>query len=390
MRESYQQLLDDQEAIDFNDMINQAIGYIQEGRWRIPYRYVLVDEFQDISAGRIELLKALKRTGLAFFVVGDDWQSIYRFAGSDVRLVNSCDDYLGWVKEQTLKYTFRFSNGILGPSTAFIQRNPEQTQRPLRTKSDAEDGGVTIVFDNNPIASGCNKAIEDIRAMQGGQPSLLILGRYKYISDCLPTNLRRQFSTVHAAKGREADYVIVLDLKNARSGFPSRKEDDPLLDLVLPPVSGETYPFAEERRLFYVAMTRARNGTYLVTDSMNPSTFVKELLEGSEGLRQIGDELGPQCINCTNGRLVVSKSGKNMRCSNHPYCRYLAPRCTECNTGYWIIADQPCTNTECGSIAIPCPRCLTGILVERPGPRGPFLGCTMYRPEPPCEYTQNI
>ena len=132
------------------------------------------------------------------------------------------------------------------------------------------------------------------------------------------------------AKGREADYVIVLDLNEGRWGFPSKVEDDPLLELVLPPISGGAYPFAEERRLLYVAMTRARIGAYLVTDPVRPSTFVTELLRESDELRQIG-ELAPEC-----------------------------------------------------------PRCRRGVLQVINGRRGPFWGCTEYRSKPSCRYKKDI
>ena len=132
-------------ALDFHDLINLAADHIREGRWKPQYRYVLVDEFQDISAGRMALLQALQGQDVAYFLVGDDWQSIYRFAGSDVGLLRDCGDLLGHVEERTLSRTFRFADGILGPSTAFVKRNPEQTQRPLLPASEAEDEGVTIV-----------------------------------------------------------------------------------------------------------------------------------------------------------------------------------------------------------------------------------------------------
>ena len=106
------------------------------------------------------------------------------------------------------------------------------------------------------------------------------------------TALRVEFSTVHSAKGREEDYAVVLDLKDDRFGFPSKVGDDPLLELVLPPASGRAYPFAEERRLFYVAMTRARVGTYLVTDSRRPSPFVEELQQSPGTLRHLDMHAG--------------------------------------------------------------------------------------------------
>ena len=127
------------------------------------YRYVLVDEFQDISAGRMELLGALNDTGVAYFVVGDDWQSIYRFAGSDVSLVRGCGNHLGHVQQRTLSCTFRYGDGILAASTEFIKKNPEQTQRPLRSNSTAKDDGITVVAADD-TASGVQLAVARHRA----------------------------------------------------------------------------------------------------------------------------------------------------------------------------------------------------------------------------------
>ena len=392
----YEQWLADGGALDFHDLINHATRYIGEGRWKPQYRYVLVDEFQDISAGRIALLQALRCQNMAYFLVGDDWQSIYRFAGSDVGLLRSCGDHLGHVQTRTLSLTFRYKDGILGPSTAFVQRNPEQTQRPLRSASDAEDEGITVVADYSP-AGGMTRAFQDIGTRAGGgSPSVLVLGRYSYSRNDIPKNwwsesLQVEFSTVHRAKGREADYVVVLDLKDDRWGFPSRTEDDPLLDLVLPPISGVAYPFAEERRLFYVAMTRARRGVYLITDPGQPSKFVVELLRESDNLRQLG-ELALECPRCTDGRLSLSQSRKSLRCTNHPNCEYLAPRCPNCNSGYAVVTRQHsvCTNPACDRPPPVCPSCGMGVLVVRNGRFGYFWGCTGYWSEPPCRYQRNI
>ena len=348
VRTRYDCILRDERAIDFHDMINSATRHLTDGRWGHSYRFILVDEFQDISRGRMMLLEGLRiaQKKAAYFLVGDDWQSIYRFAGSDVGLVRDvqdCKTDLGHTATRTLILTFRFSDGILGPSSAFVQRNPEQTQRPLRSARDHADDGLTIVAVGSRErmarrrgevinSAGLDRALEEIAGQVAGEhnrPSVLVLGRYRNSQRALSMlrsrpSARTEFSTVHRAKGREADYVVVLDLN--QGGFPSHKEDDPLLHLVLPPVSGTAYPFAEERRLFYVAMTRARKGAYLVTDSGRPSPFVRELLQEWPNLRQIGESIRP-CPQCANGtlRMIDGKYGPFWGCSQYltkPRCEY--------------------------------------------------------------------
>ena len=393
----YDRLLGEEK--DFHDLINHATAHIRNGRWASPFRNVLVDEFQDISAGRMALLRALKGPGVVYFLVGDDWQSIYRFAGSDVALVRECGRYLGHVRERALSRTFRFARGIMEPSTAFVVRNPAQTQRTLRPAEGVRDGGVTVIASDDP-ARGLRDALDDIQACEGasGAPvSVLVLGRYRRSRGALPSprrgRLRLEFSTVHAAKGREADYVVVLDLRDARRGFPSQHEEDPLLGLVLPPPPGGSYRHAEERRLFYVALTRARRGTYLVADSLRPSAFVNELLRASTGLRRLGEfrrDRTPTCPRCRTGSLDVASTGQSMSCLNAPFCRYRAPRCQRCRRGFLVISGRGsrCTNPSCDANPPACQSCRAGVMVIRKGRPGSFLGCTQFASDQPCTNTQ--
>ncbi len=399
--------------LDFHDLINQATDLLHDGTCPKQYRYVLGDEFQDISAGRMELLKALRRDDTAYFLVGDDWQSIYRFAGSDISLIRNCGEHLGHVRECILSQTFRFGNGILKPSSDFIRQNLVQTQRMMQPSDRTVDEAITIVVNREQPSvnrtrtadqlSGLLVALKDIdirsAISQDSLPSLLVLGRYRdsHLNLQQAKLSNDDFSTVHAAKGREADYVIVLDLADKRRGFPSQMKDDPLMELVMPPDSDGYFPHAEERRLFYVAMTRAKRGLYLVADSGRPSPFVRELQSRHRNLRQLGGDLGyegPQCPRCVVGTLVVSQSRKSLRCTYHPLCTHLAPLCSGCGVGYLVaVPDSPaatCTNAACDDRHVMCPQCGMGILTQKPGSHGNFWGCSEYWSEAPCTYTRNI
>ena len=292
------------------------------------------------------------------------------------------------------------AGGILEPSTAFVARNPQQTQRALKPAAGVRDGGVTVIAAVGD-ARGLEDAIEDIGEQEGreGPPiSVLVLGRYRDSRAALRARrrgrLRLEFSTVHAAKGREADYAVVLDLRDARRGFPSQQEADPLIDLVLPPPPEGHYPHDEERRLFYVAMTRARRGAYLVADSLRPSAFVDELLSESPGLRLLGEftrDVTPACPRCLTGRLDVSSAGHHMSCLNFPLCRYRAPRCRRCRRGFVVVAGvSRCTEDPCDASPPVCESCGTGVMVSREARTGSFLGCSEYASDQPCGNTRSL
>ena len=165
------------------------------------------------------------------------------------------------------------------------------------------------------------------------------------------------------------------------------------MDLVLPPLLGDAYPFAEERRLFYVAMTRARTAAYLVSDALRPSGFALELCRESSLVREIG-KLAWKCPRCPSGRLLASQSRDNLRCSNYPHCRHLSPRCPSCGEGYVVVPERhmpsTCTNPACDHPPEVCPGCGLGVLLLREGRNGPFWGCSEFGSEPSCRYTENL
>ena len=408
IRNHYEAALENERALDFHDLINRAADLIRSGRSPASYRYVLVDEFQDISAGRMGLLRALNSRETAYYLVGDDWQSIYRFADSDVSLMRNCDQHLGYTQSRQLTQTFRYGRGILDPASQFVRKNPIQTQREMKPAVGEVDHGISIIA-NDDEKNGLQIALKDITEridavkQSASGCSVLVLGRYRRFNNLDPSLSRQahgkfkvRYSTIHSAKGQEADYVVVVGLNSGRLGFPCKIEDDPLLHLVMPPTEDSELRFSEERRLFYVAITRARRGAYLVVDPDRPSEFVTELLARQKfqqlGEREIDDALRPSCPRCGTGKLKSSQSGDNLRCTNHPSCTHLAPKCGSCGKGFTVNSGSgtsTCTNAGCSNPASACPRCSTGVLHQRNGSYGTFWGCTNYWSEPPCEFTRN-
>ncbi|GGB32925.1 hypothetical protein GCM10011502_02510 [Oceanisphaera marina] len=285
----YQHTLAEQEHIDFDDMIEQATELVRQGRFVVPWRYILVDEFQDISAPRAALLQALRdaKPELSLFCVGDDWQAIYRFSGADVTLTTRFADYFGASRITRLDKTFRFNNQIEQVASRFVQRNPEQLPKTLNTHSRSNSPCVHVLpVDSNSQLDAISRLLGQIAAEQA-EVSVYVLARFRF---SLPDNaqlaawhkrfptLKIAVQTLHGAKGKEADHVIMLGLCRGKYGFPPEQNATGLLDLLLPEV--ETFPHAEERRLFYVGLTRARQQVFLLADQQIPSPFVKELTGG--------------------------------------------------------------------------------------------------------------
>lgn len=281
--------------IDFEDMIHRAIDHVQQGRYRSPYRHILVDEFQDISDGRARLLLALKaqHADARLFTVGDDWQSIYRFAGSDIHLMRNFARVFGGTfagrdgvhRIVDLGRTFRSVDKIAHAARHFVLQNPAQIEKQVEPAATTDMPAIKLIsYRPAEAEQALQQALEDVRDRSAGadRSSVLLLGRYQFVR---PPNLATlqtdfpdlniHFRTIHAAKGLEADHVIILRVTSGRIGFPSEIVDDSLLDMVLP--EAEPFEHAEERRLFYVALTRARTSVIILADREAPSVFVREL-----------------------------------------------------------------------------------------------------------------
>lgn len=342
----YQKGLNENNMIDFNDMINMATEAVLTNKYIHNYKYVIVDEYQDMSISRYRLLDSMrKQKDYKLFCVGDDWQSIYRFNGSDIDLITNFENYWGNTYQSFIERTYRFSSMMSILSGNFIMRNPKQYKKNINAKI-SED--FAIKFINGYTKNKSIDFLEEKLKQFDKDSTVYFLGRYSFDIDILKNNnsfilkynvqdntidityykrkdLKIKFLTVHKSKGLQADYVIILNNKNYGMGFPSKINDLPLIKLLL--ASGlDEYPFAEERRLFYVALTRSKKQTLLLTVENNKSIFANELESDYKYLMETNTELKRNIYKCPkcDGRLVPRSGqyGKFMGCSNYPDCKY--------------------------------------------------------------------
>ena len=345
----YQKTLARAGEIDFHDMISRATEHVEAGRYRSPFGYILVDEFQDISPARARLLKALLdgSPGAQLLAVGDDWQAIYRFGGSDIAVMRKFGERFGEFERIDLGTTFRCADRISTVATDFVLRNPAQIRKTVRATRKAEGPAVHVGLSGEGGLSLLKEAlgrIDEDAARHEGTSDVLLLGRYRHLKPLNLDSLGRQhprlrfsYMTVHRAKGLEADYVVVLGLCAGRFGFPVEIADDPLLDLVM--AAPETHPNAEERRLLYVALTRARRQAFLLAEGGAPSAFATELIDDKERVIVFGrpPECDVACPQCKEGRLERRENARDgtifYGCSNWPHCEHTGRPCPKCCIG---------------------------------------------------------
>lgn len=352
----YTKYLSYRNEIDFSDMINIATEKVSTGQFTKSYKYIIIDEFQDISIGRYRLIKALKEYSpdCKLFCVGDDWQSIYRFSGSDISLFKEFESYFGYTVKTNLETTYRFHEPLLSLSSKFILKNPNQSKKELKgisqdknttfkitySQSDNQDDTESLVF----ILDELSKEYNNISSKK-----ILLLSRYTFdlarikninnqlyidrINGEIKYTLRLengesktislQFLTIHKSKGLEGDIVIVMNCNSGKFGFPSELSDDPVLSLLLS--TSDQFQNGEERRLFYVAMTRAKERVYFIAEETYKSKFISEI----ENSSSISQDL--KCPSCMNANIRLLKKGTSVKgdtyefygCTNYKYgCDY--------------------------------------------------------------------
>ena len=269
------------ECQNFEEMITKATQAIEKGSYNSPYRYIFIDEFQDISENRNRLILSLKKQNSAnITAVGDDWQSINKFAGSNIDIIQNFEAHYGSTVTIKLDYTFRFNNSIAKASQNFILKNPAQISKNIKTIQNSKNQSLYLYWytSNKEMDEYIEQIIKLIKNKStniSSKKSIKILSRYSFYE---PKNLSHlqhtfeetfdiSFNTIHGAKGLEADYIIITHLEEGKFGFPSEQKAQELDD----------YPYAEERRLFYVAMTRAKEKIFFIAHSKGPSSFIDEL-----------------------------------------------------------------------------------------------------------------
>ena len=436
--EGYEEHNHQEGLLDFSDMIVETTSIIRNGL-RLPYKYVLVDEFQDISRSRALLLKEIlaKSDHAKLFAVGDDWQSIYRFSGSDTNYVSHFEQIFGTATILELDTTYRFPEELNLLTANFVTQNPAQLKKGMhaleemkqpcalmrdvrscvRIPENINPDAVEEYANQQPAADCYKDAIEfylrqfakKVAQRDGKDNKVLLLGRNRqenmYCMSSLKSiddlnDLRKAFpelqldyKTAHSSKGLEADYVIVIG--NDNSTFPSERQSDQIIEAALP--MAEAFPFAEERRLFYVAMTRAKKFLILLYDGTQQSVFISELQKSSSTLllNKGFSKTRLICPHCGMGIIWKKRNPEGQiyyQCGNHANCGKFFSSCPIC--GSPVVQTERgkyCVNKACEYMLLHCPQCGLGHLFLRENKKDHhiFYGCSNWNSESgiQCSYT---
>ena len=405
----YAKRLKEKRAVDFEDMINESARILNQqlisGK-TLDFKYIIVDEYQDISRQRFDLTKSLSQICDAKIIaVGDDWQSIYAYAGSDITLFTKFKDSMGYGQELKITRTYRNAQEVIDIAGGFIQKNdsqlkkalvsPKHIQDPVVIESYTEDVDRTQTKGKGGKYYMIGKTVEDIVTTileENPKSSILLLGRYGFDAYNLSRSadfiydektggvkskkfpgVRLEFMTVHRAKGLGFDNVIIINARNELYGFPSQIQEDPVLKYVVK--DDFSIEYAEERRLFYVALTRTKNRVYIVVPEQHPSKFVTELISDFKNVK-------------VNGKINEVDDANSANIKRCPICGYPLQLRYKPHYGLklWLCSNEPeicdfmTNDLRGGELSIlKCDRCQDGYLIVKEGKLGPFLGCTNYK-----------
>jgi len=388
----YVKELDAQGSIDFDDMIIRAINVVTSGSFTPKWSHILVDEFQDISMARMEFLKSLVAQGKKpiLTVVGDDWQSIYRFSGGKLELTTRFEELIGSYSLTKLEKTFRYNNSIADTSGTFVMRNPEQYKKQVVTHTKVDSSQVYLLDNEGSLEDKVVQVINKIRKndLTG---SISVLARYRYLLENVKKKVKSgepipdlKYWTFHGSKGLEADYCVLIGFFQGKSGFPNMNKEEAVVESLLP--SLDTFPHSEERRLLYVALTRTKKKSYLIADPRATSEFIDELLTPKYKLHIASKTFEERyrrifkCDICSVGyyRLLSGKYGDFYSCSSGLVCKSRPRICDKCGSPSIDKQDRSvCNNKACNYMKPICDRCGRPMKVKE-GRFGKFLGCSGY------------
>lgn len=264
----YNQEIESSNLYDFNDMIKIATNNINNNIIKTNYKYIIIDEFQDTSLNRFKLIDAImKQNNAKIFVVGDDYQSIYRFSGCNLDIFLNFNKLVSNLNIINLDYNYRNPKEIIDVANSFIMKNKNQIKKETICLKNINKP-IKICFYKNK-----RTAIEKI--LKYIDTKYLILGRNNKDKDLFNVQ-DKPFLTIHKSKGLEEDNIILINLTNNNNSLPSKIKNHKIINKL---IKTDYYPYEEERRLFYVALTRTRNNIYLLVPKSNYSIFIKELMK---------------------------------------------------------------------------------------------------------------
>ena len=264
----YNQEIESSNLYDFNDMIKIATNNINNNIIKTNYKYIIIDEFQDTSLNRFKLIDAImKQNNAKIFVVGDDYQSIYRFSGCNLDIFLNFNKLVINLNIINLDYNYRNPKEIIDVANSFIMKNKNQIKKETICLKNINKP-IKICFYKNK-----RTAIEKI--LKYIDTKYLILGRNNTDKDLFNVQ-DKPFLTIHKSKGLEEDNIILINLTNNNNSLPSKIKNHKIINKL---IKTDYYPYEEERRLFYVALTRTRNNIYLLVPKSNYSIFIKELMK---------------------------------------------------------------------------------------------------------------
>ena len=470
VRRRYEQELADTGTTDHDGTILEATDAARRRPDLLPWRHVIVDEYQDVNPAQAVFVHALTTPkgpgtggeGATLIGVGDDWQAIFGFQGGDAPLIRTTADPAGVVRTLcepiTLVNAYRFGQRLADASRAVVTMDPKARDRRLRGLGPEPVGGVppvsvigarptpALAAELGPTAPPTTAAVlaafaywipehEAETEEEAAEPiTVLVMGRRNIdVSDPPPDGrggagldrrrlnaaarqygLAVEYRTIHAAKGAEADYAVLID-----SGVP-RSATAPAQLALDRAITAETGGSRDDaHQLWYVALTRARYAALIVVSDPDggASPVTRAIIESTDArltaasnplealLEPVREAVpGPCCSpgGAGTGRLRLRGMSGGTRhfagCTNWnggEGCDYTQPACGACGTGMLVEApgglfecsDPSCRSTQPGCRCRP-PRPMVVRRQKRTEKR--FWGCWRYREADACGRTRPI